>query len=365
MFFHLPRVAVYGGAGTGKTLIALTHARENALGQSEFNKSISDLSSRKRTLMICKSRLLADVLKTQCQGLEETLHVFTFGQLCGYYLNCAGGNYLKVAQQELPTSDLHDVQLPYAVCLAAQAGGLKYDMIIVDEGQDLVRDQWFALEELLRHPTESSLLVFYDRNQLLRYKVAAECPVPENFRFPLLKNCRNTTIIHNSAYRFYKDDVQIHPPTEIDGAAIQAICDETISLQASAIHQEITGLISDHAIEAHRIVVLVVGDGKKQLYDQFASLSLPNGIKYSIEGSACSSDVRVDTVRQFKGLEADIVFLWGLENVSPTDDVELLYVGLSRAKSRVYLVGRKKDCFAIDSNSVEIKRQYSRDHLSG
>jgi hypothetical protein len=41
----------------------------------------------------------------------------------------------------------------------------------------------------------------------------------------------------------------------------------------------------------------------------------------------------------FKGLEAAVVFLCGFETAASGTCPELLYVGLSRAKSRVFLVG--------------------------
>jgi superfamily I DNA and RNA helicase len=49
--------------------------------------------------------------------------------------------------------------------------------------------------------------------------------------------------------------------------------------------------------------------------------------------------VVIDTVSRFKGLEAAVVILCGFESIDVRADCELLYVGLSRAKSRVYLVG--------------------------
>lgn len=49
------RVAIFGGAGTGKSLLALARARELA-------------QEGKRTLLLCFNRLLADYFKTACEG---------------------------------------------------------------------------------------------------------------------------------------------------------------------------------------------------------------------------------------------------------------------------------------------------------
>lgn len=54
--------------------------------------------------------------------------------------------------------------------------------------------------------------------------------------------------------------------------------------------------------------------------------------------------VRVDTVRRFKGLEADVVFLWGIDALPHAEEQEMFYVGLSRAKSRLTVVGSRASC---------------------
>jgi superfamily I DNA and RNA helicase len=52
----------------------------------------------------------------------------------------------------------------------------------------------------------------------------------------------------------------------------------------------------------------------------------------------------LETVRRFKGLEADVVFLWGVDALPTSDRREILYVGISRAKSRLTLVGTGEAC---------------------
>jgi superfamily I DNA and RNA helicase len=52
----------------------------------------------------------------------------------------------------------------------------------------------------------------------------------------------------------------------------------------------------------------------------------------------------MDTVHRYKGLEAAVLFLWGLDELDPRNDREIIYVAFSRAKSRLYLVGREVSC---------------------
>ena len=55
----------------------------------------------------------------------------------------------------------------------------------------------------------------------------------------------------------------------------------------------------------------------------------------------------MDTVRRFKGLEASVVILWGLDGVDWERSEELLYVGMSRAKSLLVVVGTSANCAMI------------------
>jgi len=49
--------------------------------------------------------------------------------------------------------------------------------------------------------------------------------------------------------------------------------------------------------------------------------------------------VRLETVQRFKGLESQIIILWGLDTADLLENRELLYVGLSRAKSLLIISG--------------------------
>ena len=56
----------------------------------------------------------------------------------------------------------------------------------------------------------------------------------------------------------------------------------------------------------------------------------------------------METVGRFKGLEAAVVILWGLDHVDWERSKELLYVGMSRAKSLLVVVGSAATCATID-----------------
>jgi superfamily I DNA/RNA helicase len=56
----------------------------------------------------------------------------------------------------------------------------------------------------------------------------------------------------------------------------------------------------------------------------------------------------IDTIQRFKGLESPIVFLCGLDAIDLSRRHELLYVGMSRAKSLLVIVGQTKTCAVLN-----------------
>jgi hypothetical protein len=78
-------------------------------------------------------------------------------------------------------------------------------------------------------------------------------------------------------------------------------------------------------------------DSKQPIYEAVRARPLPRTAQWAIEQHRVQGDVLLDTVSRFKGLEAAILLLCGLESMNDELDRELLYVGLSRAKSRIML----------------------------
>ena len=75
----------------------------------------------------------------------------------------------------------------------------KYDSIIVDEAQDFDIDMGFAIRSLLRDEGNSSLYVFYDKNQNvfeMDFENAFAIDAPP---YVLLYNIRNTGSIYKCA----------------------------------------------------------------------------------------------------------------------------------------------------------------------
>ncbi|MCD6051704.1 MAG: hypothetical protein K0Q55_3113 [Verrucomicrobia bacterium] len=324
------RAVVSGGAGTGKTVLAVEKAR--ALAEQGLS-----------VLLLCYNRPLADALAL---GLREHpgIQVLSFHQLCDLRIRqahqSAGRNVLTEAEQAYPGhTDRHrfDVQLPYALALTNEVLTQKYDAVVVDEAQDFSDEYWFAIEELMSDDEHGHLFVFTDENQKL-YPRHANLPVPDE-PFYLTTNCRNTSAIHEAAYAFYRGEPIDAPETR--GIDVERVAHSDLSAQAEFIAQKLQRLIVDDQIAPSDLAVLVAKRPKAACYEALgrACASMRPSPKLSIEHHGRVGYVLVDTVARFKGLEAQVVLLWLGDEVVTDGMWETMYVGATRAKTLLIIVG--------------------------
>ena len=325
------RVAVSGGAGTGKTVLALEKAQR--LASEGFS-----------TLLTCYNRQLADYLANVCAGTKN-LEVLSFHQLCHRQVERAnhisGRDLVAEAKVTYPGKDLFDVQLPNAFAYSLEIIPDRYDAIVCDEGQDFREEFWVPLELLLSDFDRAPFYVFYDDNQNI-YARAGTFPIRDE-PFTLTTNCRNTVPIHLAAYKHYKG-VPVSPP-KVDGDDIQFEMSPGRDAQAAKINARIVDLVARQGVSAGDISVLIADAQRKaDYYSVLRRLPLPKPATWLEEGIRTDNTVLIDTVQRFKGLESSIVILWGLDTIDWDRNEELLYVGMSRAKSLLVVVGTTATC---------------------
>jgi superfamily I DNA and RNA helicase len=324
------RVAIAGGAGTGKTVLAVAKARRMA--DEGF-----------RTLLVCYNRPLADHLARVCAGVAR-LQVMNFHQLCNRWIDAAksfGRNFLTAAADAYPGRDTYDVHMPLALAYAVERIPERFDAIVVDEGQDFREEYWLPLEMLLSDPDKSPLCIFFDQNQNLYMRVST-FPIKDE-PFVLTANCRNTKVIHDAAYRFFRGELT--DPPDIPGARIECIHAPTLQAQADRIGALITRLIAVERVKPCDIAVLMLdAQDRAARYEALAHRPLPRPAAWGVETYGTQQTVLLDTVNRFKGLEAAVVILWAIDTLPLQQNQELLYVGLSRAKSILFLCGSENAC---------------------
>jgi len=324
------RAAIAGGAGTGKTVLAVDKAMDLA------NQGL-------KTLLLCYNEPLADLLNRTTENVKN-LNSMSFHQFCSWFVGIAksnsGTDYLQKIRQENPGKDDYDYCFPMALAEAIEYVKLKYDAIVIDEGQDFKDEYWLPIEILIEDNNEKQLFVFYDHNQRL-YTRSSEIPISGE-PFLLTRNCRNTDQIHKLAYQFYSG-----PSTEsssIAGADVEILTGPSRAKQAARLHSHLTDLLVKDEVEPSNICVLVPSQDAEQHISLLLSKPLPNGVEWSKKEMGHRDKVRIETVKRFKGLEATYIYIWGADEFDREVDIELLYVILSRAKSRICLVGESGAC---------------------
>src|SRR5690606_25323615 len=109
------------------------------------------------------------------------------------------------------------------------------------------------------------------------------------------------------------------------------------------LHALVVGLLHDERVAPSDVAVLVAdGARKPEHYAALQDRPLPDGAAYALETYGLEGAVTVDTVHRFKGLEAAVVFLWGIDGLALQESRQTLYVGISRAKAMLCLVGREE-----------------------
>lgn len=324
------RAVVSGGAGTGKTVLAV----EKAKSLAQMGLSV---------LLLCYNRPLADSLAIGLRD-EPRIQAQNYHQLCDQRIRQAhqkGHDILKDAVEAYPgTSNQHrfDVQMPYALALSADVLDERFDAVVVDEAQDFSDEYWLGVEMLLRDQDNGHLYIFIDENQAL-YPRKAKLPV-EDEPFYLTNNCRNTSPIHETGYRFYQGNA-IDPP-ELPGQDVIWTGLDKPDAQADAVAQRVHQWVQVEGLKPEDVVVLVAKRPKDFPYELLKERKEAAGGEWAFEVHGKAKCVLVDTVARFKGLEAQAVVLWIGDEVIDEAHWETVYVGITRAKSLLTVVGSLK-----------------------
>ncbi len=302
------RVIVYGGAGTGKTVLAEERARR--LSADGF-----------RVVLTCFNRPLGDAFADEFAD-NDLVTAGSFHHLAHTWITDA-----RLDFPENPDPDWWDDPLGELLLEAFTVGDFRTDAIIIDEGQDF-DDSWFmALEAAIDDPDEGLFLVFADQQQAI-YREDWEPPF-NAVEYTLDLNCRNTNQIAEVVARIYGDEL---PTSGADGPDPEFHVIESPEGIDKALRGILHRLVNEGAIPADRVVILTQGrETKDRLVGQTsAGLSL---------GAIGTPDtIAVETIYRFKGLEADATIVI-LDRLEKDRDRALAYIGLSRPRFHLAVVG--------------------------
>ena len=344
-----PRVLVRGGAGTGKTLLA----REEAERQARLGKTV---------LLCCYNSALAEELRRETEDIPG-LDVTYFHRLLANLVDEAGmrSRLPNVEGDRLFTVFYPEVALDAIVALDRVG---RYDVLIVDEAQDLMLNDYIeVLDALLDGGFKSGTWrVFLDPRQDIYHvqNQAAWERLESGFRFRLSINCRNTEPIAVTAAL-----LGATTPGEVlraGGPLIEELWYRDAAKQRREVGRLLGRLVGRESVAPENIVVLT----RRRLENSGLARSLP-ACPFPLVTDPASSpkSIRHSTIAAFKGLEADVVVLADIDDLL-SEEAELLnYVGASRARAHLILAVDERcrdDYTTLASRFGEALRRGSGSH---
>ena len=314
----MPRVAIQGAAGTGKTMLAAEWARRLA-------------EDDQRALLLCFNRPLADFLEAGAQGYA----VSNFHRLC-YELCQAAGVSFDVPERGREQRTFWDDEAPLLLLQALESRPeALFDAVVVDEGQDFRPDWWPAVEGLLREPGAGRLVVFFDPNQNLYEGGPAEsleiAPAVLSF------NCRNTARIARFASAVIGTQAELRAGSP-EGAEVELIHVKTEEESIDEVRRILHRLLHDEGLRPDQIVLLSTRSRERSPLARAGRLG--SVTLCPLHAAPSPGQIRFGSLHQFKGLESDVVVLSDVQASDPNSSPRHIYVGTSRARHLLVVIER-------------------------
>ena len=311
---HFRRLKVVGGAGSGKTWMALEQARRLARGGE-------------RVALLCYSRGLGRYLERVTQQWpprERPAFVGLFHELPIAWGAERGSDN---------DSDYWESGLPVLLGELAtdRPASELFDSVVVDEGQDFGDLWWPSLVLCLRDPIHGGLFVFMDEAQRVfsRHGIAPIDLPPVT----LDENLRSTKQIAQVFGAFADDPVRPRGATGGPVRLVDASFDEVVALADDAVEA-----LLDEGWQPGQIALLATG----HRHPAQTNAVDHGGYAAYWDDFFAGTDVFYGHVLGFKGLERTVVVL----AVNGFNDLErartMLYTGMSRARLLLVVIGPRE-----------------------
>ena len=306
------RAMIHGCAGSGKTVMAVEQARR-----------LSELDGMK-TVLLCHEPHLARELETRL-GPGSSVHVRTLREFC---VEAIGAGF--AATSSLGIEDLAE----RAAQVFETSPGRRYDAIVVDEGQDFEESWWLAVVSALAE--HGVFYVFMDDNQRVNAS-RADPPIGREDHYPLKDNVRNTGTIFGKIKAFYRGPA---------GARSRGPAGRPVATKPYRTTDELRSTVAElvrHLIDVEKFALGDVAVLTPRPPAESALTGLQAGSVRLTRGDAPrAGEVLLASVAGFKGLERPVGILAELDDAIAASELfnELCYVGFSRAKSHLILVGQ-------------------------
>ena len=324
-----PRAVITGPAGTGKTVLALESVRRA-------------VATGLRPLLLCYNHHLGGWLRDELAYTEGAAMAST---LDAYLLRLSG---LTVPPDPIPKGFWRGLAAPAVEnLLEAEGSSETFDLLVIDEAQDILRDENLDVFDLLLAGGLGSgrWLFFGDFASQSIYgggSAAVDGLLSDRrLRFTPLSlsvNCRNTPLVAATAEivgALEPGYTRVLRPD--DGMTPKLAFYADVSAQTQMLAAELLRLRKDERFDLDDIVVLSM---RGDVHSAAARLASETGVSagwlkpFSGRGEPA---IRYCSIGAFKGLEAAAIVVTDIRSVD--DDVrELLYVAVSRSVQSLVLL---------------------------
>ena len=313
-------VHVHGGAGTGKTLIAMALAKEAA------EKGL-------KTLYVCFNSSLAKFLQREMSqwrhDASEKLVITNFhtiGQRLlskDFTVTTKNGFDRGATDEKIKNNLARELRRRHFDA---------FDVAMIDEAQDLTNDNIFTILTLLK--PQRKVGIFSDSKQTLftrNWELDSQMFDGGILEQRLNRNYRNTDKIFES-FKQYSQESTVpmirscndYVTKEVSVINRDMVCDVITEMLANGVRPSDIALISTS-------VDMVAEFKKKNVVN---SMGVKVYFRDNLDKWYKGETILSTTIQSFKGLESKIVFFFATESCTN----ELKYVGQSRARFELYLV---------------------------
>jgi hypothetical protein len=317
---------VSGGAGTGKTVIALEMVRRLA-------------EAGNKTLVLCFNRALAARLDAAVKGWgldPGQARATYFHRLCEEAFQADGAPFVE-PEGEGERLAFYNHEAPERLFRALDRGLLpRWDAVVVDEGQDFAASWWGLIETRLSDGGSGRRYVFYDPLQSI---FGRECSVPPYPVLRLSRGVRSTRRI--TEYAAGLGDPALTPHAHCpEGSPVELLAAANESETRKAVAGIVRRLTKAEGYSPDQIVVL---SPHRPEHSSLAGVKNLDGVPLSslpnrVQGAICHT-----TISAFKGLESDAVIVIDADSSDPRCDPGAQYVAASRARHFLAFIRKKPD----------------------